>query len=85
MSKGIIIYQSKYGSTKKYVQWLQEATGFDTAEVKKAKADTIKVIIQLFCAARSMLRGLPEYLISERIKRTCRQTDSGILCRGFTI
>ena len=39
MSKGIIIYQSKYGSTKKYVQWLQEATGFDAIEVKKAKAD----------------------------------------------
>ena len=41
MSKGIVIYQSKYGSTKKYVQWLQEATGFDAVEVKKAKADTM--------------------------------------------
>ena len=41
MSKGIILYQSKYGSTKKYAQWLEEATGFEVMEVKKAKADTI--------------------------------------------
>ena len=41
MSKGIILYQSKYGSTKKYAQWLKEATGFEVMEVKKAKVDTI--------------------------------------------
>ena len=36
MSKGIILYQSKYGATKKYAQWLQEATGFDCMETQKA-------------------------------------------------
>lgn len=41
MAKGIIIYQSKYGSTKKYAQWLKEETGFDVIEAKKAKADTM--------------------------------------------
>ena len=25
---GIIIYKSKYGATKKYAEWLSEATGF---------------------------------------------------------
>ena len=25
---GIILYQSKYGATKKYAQWLSEKTGF---------------------------------------------------------
>ena len=25
---GIILYQSKYGATKKYAQWLSEETGF---------------------------------------------------------
>lgn len=33
---GIILYQSKYGATKKYAQWLTEATGFPCAEIKKA-------------------------------------------------
>ena len=37
MSKGIILYQSKYGATKKYVDWLMEATGFNVIETKKAK------------------------------------------------
>ena len=36
MSKGIILYQSKYGATKKYAQWLQEATGFECVETQKA-------------------------------------------------
>lgn len=41
MNQGIIIYQSKYGSTKKYAQWIAEETGFDLAEAKKAGADTL--------------------------------------------
>lgn len=28
MEQGMILYQSKYGSTKKYAHWLQESTGF---------------------------------------------------------
>ena len=27
MSKGIILFQSKYGATKKYADWLAEMTG----------------------------------------------------------
>ena len=37
MSKGIILYQSKYGATKKYADWLVEMTGYDCIETKKAK------------------------------------------------
>ena len=32
MKKGIIIYQSKYGATKKYVEWLRKMTGFECVE-----------------------------------------------------
>lgn len=39
---GIILYQSKYGATKKYVEWLVEETGFDTVETSKARTDDIK-------------------------------------------
>jgi len=35
MTKGIILYQSKYGATKKYADWLVEETGFDCMETKK--------------------------------------------------
>lgn len=37
MSKGIILYQSKYGATKKYVDWLVEETSYDCMETKGAK------------------------------------------------
>lgn len=36
MKNGIIIYQSKYGATKKYVQWLQDMTDFCCVETPKA-------------------------------------------------
>ena len=37
MSRGIILYQSKYGATKKYVDWLVEELGYDYAETKNSK------------------------------------------------
>lgn len=36
MAKGIIVYQSKYGATKKYVKWLRDMTEFDCIETSKA-------------------------------------------------
>lgn len=41
MNKGFILYQSKYGATKKYAKWLQEATKFDCIRTKKADIATI--------------------------------------------
>ena len=37
MGRGIILYQSKYGATKKYADWLVEETGYDCVETKNAK------------------------------------------------
>ena len=36
MGKGTVLYQSKYGSTKKYAQWLGEKMRYDCIETKKA-------------------------------------------------
>lgn len=41
MQKGIIIYQSKYGATKKYADWLHETTGFDCVETPKAELNVV--------------------------------------------
>ena len=40
--KGIILYTSKYGATKRYADWIAEETGFDCIETKKAKIEEIK-------------------------------------------
>lgn len=42
MGTGMIIYQSKYGATKKYATWLQEETGYDCMETKCAKVETLQ-------------------------------------------
>lgn len=38
---GIILYQSKYGSTKKYADWLSEELGFPCVETKKARVSDV--------------------------------------------
>ena len=40
--KGIILFTSKYGATRRYADWLAEATGFDCIETKKAKIEDVK-------------------------------------------
>lgn len=42
MKKGVIVYQSKYGATKKYVDWLTEITDFDCIETPKAIASQVQ-------------------------------------------
>ena len=41
MKNGIIIYQSKYGATKKYVDWLTERTNYDMIETSKARINEL--------------------------------------------
>ena len=37
----IVIYKSKYGSTKKYAEWISEALSCDIAEVKSVKVNDL--------------------------------------------
>lgn len=39
---GVILYQSKYGSTKKYAEWLSSETGFDLIRTKDAKVNELE-------------------------------------------
>lgn len=42
MSKTIVIYQSKYGATKKYAQWLSEKLHADLMPAKEASIEALK-------------------------------------------
>lgn len=42
MKKGIILYQSKYGATEKYANWLKEATQFDCIKTKEADIKNVQ-------------------------------------------
>ena len=41
MKKCIVIYESKYGTTKKYAEWIAEDLGADLYERKAASADAL--------------------------------------------
>jgi menaquinone-dependent protoporphyrinogen IX oxidase len=38
---GIILYQSKYGATKRYAEWISEETGFTCVETKRASIEEV--------------------------------------------
>ncbi|MFP4365272.1 MAG: flavodoxin domain-containing protein [Spirochaetia bacterium] len=71
--KGIIIYKSKYGSTKQYAQWLHEETGFELCNSKDfskdiSKYDAIVIAASIHAGSLSLKRFLLDTwpLISEK-------------------
>lgn len=57
--KGIIVYKSKYGATKKYAEWLREETGFDMVEVSDAKVSALQEYDVLVFGGGIYASGLP--------------------------
>jgi menaquinone-dependent protoporphyrinogen IX oxidase len=39
--KGMVIYKSKYGASKKYAEWISEATGFPCVTTKEADINEV--------------------------------------------
>jgi menaquinone-dependent protoporphyrinogen IX oxidase len=80
--KGIIIYKSKYGSTKQYADWLHEETGFDLYGIEGfsqdlSEYDTIVIAASIHAGSLSLKGFLLEKwpLISK--KRTAVLVTSG--------
>ena len=78
--KGIILYTSKYGSTKRYAEWLAEETGFVCTETGKARMkdvaqyDTIILCGGIYAsgiAGLSFLKKNFEHLKEKRIIVFC--------------
>ena len=60
--RGIILYQSKHGSTKQYADWISEETGFPLVDLKKNKKPDlvdkdIIIIGSWILAARMVAHG----------------------------
>lgn len=72
---GVILYQSKYGATKKYADWLAEETGFACMETKKTKAgelakfDTIILGGGIYASGIAGLSFLKKWLHALRGKK----------------
>lgn len=54
MSKVVVLYQSKYGATQKYAQWLAAELACDLVETKKADIDQIATYDVIILGGGSM-------------------------------
>lgn len=77
---GVILYKSKYGATKKYVDWLAEVTRFDCLQVQKAdikdldKYDTVILAGGIYASGIAGLTFLKKHidkLANKRIAVFC--------------
>mgnify|MGYP002715452312 CR=1 FL=1 len=82
MSKGIIIYQSKYGATKKYAEWLVEMTNFDCVETPKAKIDTIKNYDTIILCGGIYASGIAGLSFLKKNYNTIKDKKIAIFCVG---
>lgn len=82
MKKGIIIWQSKYGATEKYVNWLKEETGFDTVRTAGAKADAVKEYDTIILCGGIYASGIAGLSFLRKNYRALRDKKIAVFCAG---
>ena len=82
MKQGIVLYRSKYGSTRKYAGWLQEALGYDCEEASGAalrRASAYDTVV--FCGA-VYASGIKWLALLKKNMRALRGKRLAVLCVG---
>ena len=82
MEKGIIIYQSKYGATKKYVDWLIEETKFDCIETSDAKIKNIEKYDTIILCGGIYASGIAGLSFFRKNYNILKNKKLAILCVG---
>lgn len=82
MEKGIIIYQSKYGATKKYVDWLVENTNFDCIETPKANIKDIEKYNTIILCGGIYASGIAGLSFMRKNYNILKDKKLAILCVG---
>ena len=82
MEKGIIIYQSKYGATKKYVDWLIEETKFDCIETSDAKIKNIEKYDTIILCGGIYASGIAGLSFFRKNYGILKNKKLAILCVG---
>ena len=80
--KGIILYTSKYGATKRYAEWLAEETGFDCAETKKAKLEDVKKYDTILLGGGIYTSGIAGLFFLKKNIAQLREKKVIVFCDG---
>lgn len=82
MKKGIIIWQSKYGSAEKYAGWLKEETGFDIVRTAEAKIDMVKEYNIIILCGGIYASGIAGLSFLRKNSCALRDKKTAIFCVG---
>lgn len=82
MGKGIIIYQSKYGATKKYVEWLGEAAGFDVIETSKADSSLFEKYDRIILCGGIYASGIAGLAFLRKNRQALAGKKAAVFCVG---
>lgn len=82
MGKGIIIYQSKYGATKKYAEWLREAAGFDVIETSKADSSLFEKYDRIILCGGIYASGIAGLAFLRKNRQALAGKKAAVFCVG---
>ena len=82
MKKGIIIYQSQYGATKKYAGWLRQMTGFDCVETPKATPSEVAQYDTVILCGGIYASGIAGLSFLKKNIGRLKNKKTAVLCVG---
>ncbi len=82
LPKGIILYTSKYGATKKYANWLKEATDYDCIETKKANIHHVKEYDTIILGGGIYASGISGLSFLKKNIKSLSDKNIIVLCVG---
>ncbi len=85
MKKGIILYQSKYGATKKYTNWLAEETGFDCIQTKNANVQALEQYDAVILCGGIYASGIAGLSFFRKNINKLHNKKLAILCVGASL
>ena len=85
MKKGIILYKTKYGSTKKYADWLDKETKFDCITIKQANKNLVKDYDTIILAAPVYASTISGLSFLKKIEKELKNKKVALFCVGISL
>lgn len=82
MTKGIIIYQSKYEATRKYAEWIQAMTNFHCMETSKAQVGEVAQYETILLCGGVYASGIAGLSFLKKNIDKLKKNKLAILCVG---
>lgn len=82
MVNGIILYQSKYGATQKYAQWLVDATSFHLIKTSEANIAKIKTYDKIILCGGIYASGIAGLQFLRKNYNQLKSKKMAVFCVG---